>query len=217
MLLGAACASPEPSPVPTPVPASLSDATEMPLPGGRYVTDGPFEPRVLLDIPEGWNKNDYYAGRVSLVKRTADGSLNAAFATLYLVSGVYLDPCEGGTAIAAPAGAEALVTALRSQPGFDIGPVSEGTLDGRPTWTWEVRPTVDVSTCANDPWLYQWQYPAGAGDPSTDAGTVADAVQRLTVVDLDGTPLITEVGTFEWTTEQEALEAAQILDTLEFD
>jgi hypothetical protein len=42
-------------------------------------------------------------------------------------------------------------------------------------------------------------------------------VQRLTVVDLDGTALITEVGTFEWTTDTDALEANGLVDTAEFE
>lgn len=207
---------PEATPAATPSPASLSDARETPLPSGRYVTDGAFEPRLVLTLPEGWGKNDYNAGRVSLVKAASDGS-NSAFATFYLVRDVYADPCEGGTPVVpSSADAEALVTALRSQPGFEIGPLSEGTLDGRPAWTWEVTPAVDISSCANDPWLYQWRYPA-TGDSSVDAGTIAGAVQRLTVVDLGGTPLLAEVGTFEWTTEADALEANVLVDTVSFE
>ena len=195
---------------------SLSNASDTPLPSGRYVTDGAFEPRLVFTLPEGWSKNDYGPGRVSLLKTTGDGT-NAAFFTVYLVRDVYADPCEGGTPLAPPAGdAEALVDALRSQPGFEIGPLSEGTLDGRPTWTWEVTPTVDISTCADDPWLYQWRYP-GPGDSSIDAGTIPGAVQGLTVVDFDGTPLIVEVGTFEWTTDADALEANGLVDTIAFE
>ena len=201
----------------TPSPASLAGATGMPLPSGRYVTGGSFEPRIVLTIPEGWSTNDYGAGRASLVKPTGDGSSNAAFASFYIVSGVYEDPCSGGTANAAPADPEALVAALRSQPGFEIGPLSEGTLDGKPTWTWEVTPTVDISTCADDPWLYQWQYPGPTENSLLDTGTIAGAVQRLTVVDLDGTLLIAEVGTFEWTTEAEALEASNLVESASFD
>ena len=208
--------TPAASPDPTPSPASLADATEMPLPSGQYVTDGAFEPPIVLTIPAGWSTNDYGAGRASLVKPTSDDSMNAAFASFYQVSAVYADPCEGRTVNPAPADPEALVDALRSQPGFEIGPLTEGTLDGKPTWTWEVTPTVDISTCADDPWLYQWQFPGPSGGSVLDAGTIAGAVQRLTVVDLDGTVLIAEVGTFGWTTESEALEASQIVDTATF-
>jgi hypothetical protein len=195
-------------------PASLSNATSLALPAGRYVTDGPFDPRLVLTLPEGWKKNDYNAGRVSLLKPADDG-MNAAFVTFYLVSGVYADPCAGGPPLAPRRDAEVLVTALRSQPGFEIGFLSEGTLDGMPSWTWEVTPTVDPASCAHDPWLYQWQYP-GTADSSVDAGTIAGAVQRLTVIDFDGTPIIAEVGTFEWTSEADALEANAMADNVEF-
>ena len=204
------------SSVPSPSPASLSGAMEVPLPSGRYVTDGAFEHHIIFTLPAGWSKNDYGPGRASLLKATGDGT-NAAFLTIYAVRDVYADPCAGGSPVAPPAGhVEALVTVLRSQPGFEIGPLSEGTLDGRPTWTWEVTPTVDVSTCADDPWLYQWRYP-GTGGSSLDSGTITGAVQRLTVVDFDGSPLIVEVGTFEWTTDADALEANGVVDTIAFD
>lgn len=216
LLVLAGCASQftEPSVPPVssaPSPVSLSNAGNTSLPSGRYVTDGLFEPRLVLTLPDGWSKNDYNAGRVSLLKLDEDG-MNAAFVTFYLVSGVFADPCAGGALIPPPADAEALVTALRSQPGFEISQLSEGTLDGVPSWTWEVTPTVDPASCANDPWLYQWTHPA-----TGDIGTIAGAVQRLTVVDLDGTPLLAEVGTFEWTTEADALEANGLVDTVQFE
>ena len=216
MLLGAACeGAPRPS-ASTPTPASLSSATADPLGAGRYVTDGSFEPSLVLTIPDGWSVSDYGPGRASLLKR--DGDVNAVFATVYRVSAVYEDPCEGGVTDAnAAANAQALVESLRAQQGFDMSELSEGTLDGRSTWTWEVAPTVDVSTCANDPWLYQWQSPGPSGESAADFGTLAGAVQRLTVVDLDGAPLLLEVGWFEWTTEGDIAEAAVILDSLTFD
>ena len=202
------------APAPTESPASLSAVEEVPLPSGRYVTDGAFEPRVVLSVPEGWSPNDYNAGRVSLLK--AGDDVNNAFVTFYLVSAVYTDPCDGGLPIAPPETAEALVDLLRSQPGFEVGALSEGTIDGRPAWTWEVTPTVDVSICATDPWLYQFQYPATPASP-VDGGTIAGAVQRFTVVDLGGTLLLAEVGTFEWTTEADTIEANEMVDSATFE
>ena len=202
------------APAPTESPASFSAVEVAPLPSGRYVTDGAFEPRVILSVPEGWTMNDYNAGRVSLVK--AGDEVNNAFMTFYLVSAVYADPCQGGTPVAPPGTGEALVDVLRSQPGFEVGALSEGTIDGRLAWTWEVTPTVDISTCATDPWVYQFQYPATA-DSLVDGGTIAGAAQRFTVVDVDGTLLLAEVGTFEWTTEADTIEANEMVDTATFE
>ena len=76
---------------PAPSPASLSDATEKPLTPGRYVTDGAFEPRIVLTISDGWSKNDYNAGRVSLVmsacrKVAAGTSRRARWICTWLIS-----------------------------------------------------------------------------------------------------------------------------------
>ena len=85
-----------------------------------------------------------------------------------------------------------------------------------PRRAWPCWTSAATARECSRPWP-QWQYPGPTEGSVLDTGTIAGAVQRLTVVDLDGTLLIAEVGTFEWTTESEALEANELVDTASFE
>jgi len=166
----------EPSPTPAPVPTQ--SAVAMPVSGvlapGTYAIEDVLQPRIILTVPQGWQKNV-----IPAAVWTANSEAHLGFAT---VENVFADPCATVPVLRDPAvgpRVEDLVTALEGLPGIEVSSPTDVTVAGFAGKQLEL--TAPDATCgAALLWLLQ---------PLGDAGPL-EVHARVWIVDVNGERLV---------------------------
>lgn len=165
----------EPSPTPTPVPTRTPVA--MPIAGvlapGTYAIDDVLASRIIVTVPDGWQKNV-----IPAAVWTANSEAHLGFAT---VDNVFADPCAAAPVLRDPVvgpTVEDLVTALEGLPGIEVSSPTDVTVAGFAGRQLEL--TADGTCDAALLWLLQ---------PLDDAGPL-EAHARVWIVDVNGERLV---------------------------
>jgi len=224
--------SPSPSPVPTPAstpaqpPASSASIVDLPdgtLEAGRYRLQAFSDLTIVADVPAGWQ------GFADVPALVSPGATNNDGATIGFMRATTLfsDPCHwdvDGTGDREQPGdvevgptVDDLVAALRSNPAYESSRMEPFVLDEFQAYDFELLlPGDDVlATCDK---------PAGqsvsAGDFIVIGGgwwaQGADNRWRLFVVDVDGSPLIILLSSFDGTPAADVAAGAAIVESFEF-
>ncbi len=141
-------------------------------------------PRVIFDVPEGYHANGGW------VIDSGDGVTDDQYGgiTVWHVLQVLTDPCHRRSAVDAGPTVQDLARALIRQAGPSTRP--EGiVLDGHPGVTLDVTipPDIDLSRCTGDEYSLWRTERRGDGRLAQDTPGL---VNRLWIVDVDGTRLV---------------------------
>jgi streptogramin lyase len=209
---------------------STAVAQPSPAPGGpeTLVTDTVFEIPFSVTLPStlpmpsghpGWWRQELLPGVVSF-QYVRDGESTPGYVTLYLVDGVYADPChpEEGLATSAEPTVDELVEALTQQVGIRATQPTDIVLGDHRGLTFDLANSIDTRSCADTTWLSQWTYHAGGSesDEVTNSQGLPNSHQRIAVVDVDGTPVLIE----SWeigANRNEVLQADSLFESIRFE
>lgn len=188
-----------PSPTPTPVPTPSGPTALLGLSGqltpGAYQIDQPYPWRIVFEMPAGWAAVPVSADALGVVVHSHDTGWGVVFA---LVGTVSVDPCrpEAGMLDASVSqSADALVNAFTSWPGFTTT-TQETTIAGYPATRIELTRAYDPASCPNA-LLFQTPF---YGEIRPAWGSVSHLFQ-LTVIDVNGTPLVLRTTDYPETSE----------------
>jgi hypothetical protein len=177
-----------PTPVPTPTPRAVSSTMQgATLAAGTYLIEAPFEIPYTITFGEQWNVREVSPQVSTVWMPGAVGG--SADISVVIPANVFPDPCnpEGGPLDpAVEQTVDGYVNALTSMEGWTAGPVTDIDLGGRPGKTFVLTPPfVDPADCAGAlPPLMS------VADPPLTVATNADLYLQMTVVDVDGTPVV---------------------------
>jgi hypothetical protein len=170
-------------------PAALLTAPEPggDLPPGTYIIDRPFPARATITIPSGWTKytvDDRVAAILVNHAKPFDGSGWG----LFLLAGphFYVDPCQpskGTVGAGAVTTAAAVTKLLTGSTAWDTR-TANASVGGRPATVVTVTAHRDTTSC-RDAGATLWQTWDG-----TDYVIAPGQVAQLTVVDVDGVPIV---------------------------
>ena len=139
----------------------------------------------------------------------------------FVLHHVATDPCrEDPQASAVPVGSPAqmtaadVVAALGAMPGFQTGPVSNVTVDGRPALRTDLTNTLDptASGCVGDGLIPIWTTVDGTPISTNPGG----ATEHLWIVDRPNGPVVL-VGEFTEDAEQDRTTIEAIVASIDFD
>jgi len=173
----------------TPGPLSANDARRD-LSAGTYRVGDAFAVPFSITIASDWTVWSIAKGDVSMAKvvpETPDE--RPVWFTVDIVENVYTDPCKGRTPAkpAVPLTVSQVVTALSHMKGFKAGHVSDVMVGGHAGKAVELTNSIDtnVDGCTGGGNLPLWTIQGGGNAATNDAGR-----ERITVVDVSGTPVV---------------------------
>lgn len=206
MLIVAACGTVNPpsttptfrsSPVPRPSPAAPSPSAsatklneshvEQALTAGTYEIGAPFGVPTTFSVPAGWRVTNLDQGDITL----ASGD---TWLVIDIVESVFADPCESRDGpIDPPVGSTVreIVEALINMKGFKSGPISDFSLGAHAGKAFELANSIDTHDidCYGVALLPIWTYRGG-----TEVWTAGGLVEKMWVIDVEGTPLVIDRG-----------------------
>ena len=149
-----------------------------------------------------------------------DAEKSPAYVTLYLVEGVYADPChpDDGLATSEEPSVDELAEALTHQVGVRATAASEITFGEHRGLTFDLANSIGTRSCADTTWLPQWTYRAGGpeSDEITNSGGLPNSHQRIAIVDVEGVPVLIE----SWeigANREEVLQADALFESIRFE
>jgi hypothetical protein len=202
-----AAASPTPAATPAPTPSPTPSPTPTRSPGPRtFTVTDPFPVTLDLTLGEGWSGYGAFADGVLFSHRNFSPPGLVLFG-VWQIDTLFADPCAHTPAPRVGKGVDALVKAIRAIPGLHAGKPSMETVGGLPatqldlTFPNEPAP----ATCAGGQ-VWMWGF---AGEVTRYIpGGYKDVVERLWIVDADGTRVVFSGGLSEGTdADVEALDA----------
>ena len=205
---------PSPTPLPTSSGTALTAADlDRSLEAGRYALAAPFLQPFSITMPSGWSLKSLVAGDVSFRRNApADG---APWVTIDVLEGVFADPCrtEAGPS-PAPTTIDGVVAALTSMVDFEAGPVTDVTIGGHAGKSVTLTNAIDTETagCTGGPMLPLFTILGGA-----EAGTNGGATERLSILDVDGTIVVINGGSFANTPAATLADVGPIIESIDFE
>jgi hypothetical protein len=168
----------------------------------------------------GWWLQDELPG-VASFQFVRDVETTPAYVNVYLPAGVFRDPCrpdDGMLTTSEQPSVDELVGALTNQVGVRASPVTDITFGNHAGKTFDLDNNIDVSLCADQPWLHHWTYRSGGLESETTARSegLSGTHQRIAIIDVDGVPVLIEA----WhlgARGDEVLEADALFDSIRFE
>jgi len=218
--VGGPGATPTPiaSPTPTGIPLTSAELNRT-LAAATYHTATGFAAPFTVTLPAGWSPSALNVGETSLIGPVNQND-HQPYIGAFIIERVSVDPCrespDASASPAPPAGrpvgsAAEIVAALGAMPGFQIGPVSNVTVDGYPALRVDLTNTVDGSVCVAEDFFPIWTERGGipvATNPRT--------TQYLWVVDRPSGPVLLAGEVTELKAEDLAT-IESIVESIDFD
>ena len=209
-------ASPDAGPTPTSLYRSAPDL----LPPGAYVVDELFERPITLEVPANWTGLGQGRGQAHIVKTLDAKPFGEVGPTvllgIYAIDSVYVDPCrDRAPAPRGPASVVAFVAALTHAVGVQTGPIEDATIGGRPATVFDLRSTINMDDCLNQPFS-QWSIRAEGGVGHGN-GTSSGGHQRIWLLDVDGTILLIDADSGDDSFTEDVEELYQIVESIRFE
>ena len=206
---GQGLGSPGPTPSPTPSPISLAGANDDLLEAGTYVTT-PFPDdsmRFTLTFPVGWRAFTDFAF-LPVDPRGSEAPDGMAFG-FFKIGGLYADPCFSGGAADVEVGTtvDDLASAFVDQTAYEVTGPTDVTLAGYSGKRVDLALPDDLGTssCGYEDFTL-WPgspYSQGPGN-----------LWHVSMLDVDGTPVVVMTNDFEGTPAEDRAELQAILDSL---
>ena len=187
---------------------------------GSYLLDfqtravgGRIYPQVVLTVPDGWQNYEGW-----LVGAGRDSEANGAhkwFVSFWDVDEVYAHPCHwGGEKIDPGRTVEGLVAALVEQPLRNATTPIEVTMDGYQGYMleWSVPTDIDFASC-DEGFFESW---TGSGWTSDRYQQGPGQVDRLWILDVDGSRLVIDAMHMPGVTEQDREELFAVVNSIQF-
>ena len=166
-------------------------------------------PQVVLTVPDGWQNQDGW-----LVGIGRDTPRNM-FVSFWDVAQVYPHPCDwSGRKIDPGRTVEGLVAALANIPMRNASTPVEVTVDGYQGFMleWSVPTDIDFSSC-DEGFFESW---TGLGWSSDRYQQGPGQVDRLWILDIDGSRLVIDAAYMPGVTEQDREELFAVVDSIQF-
>ena len=112
---------------------------------------------------------------------------------------------------------DGLTDALTHLAGYRVGPVTDVEIDGHRGKAFDLDDAADMTACDDHTWLPQWTFDGSRSGESYDIdnGDLANAHQRIAVLDVDGTAVL--VWTFFVDARSDWVQAAnQVMESIHF-
>jgi len=174
-----------PSPAASPTPSSEPSSSGGPVAPGRYTIEpfgiqpGTSSPKITVTVPAGWQIFD----AILIEKNSGGNDANVGPAIMaWQISGTFVDPCTDHRLVTPgpKPGVDALIAALRDEPGTNASAPVAVTIDGHRGKSVDLTAPADVAKCGSDAfWL--WASPDGQY-----RDVVANELNRIYVLDVDG-------------------------------
>ena len=205
---------------PDPTPTSLYRSAPDLLPSGAYVVDQLFERPITLEVPANWTGLEHGRGQALIVKTLDAQPFGEVGPTvllgMYAVDSVYVDPCrDRAPAPRGPANVVAFVGALTHAVGVEAGRIEATTVGGLPATVFDLRSTIDIDDCLNQPFS-QWSFRAEGGVGHGN-GTSSGGHQRIWLLDVDGTILLIDADSGDDSFADDVEELYQIVESIRFE
>jgi hypothetical protein len=206
--IGGQGATPSPTSTPSPIPIPSGEGL---LAAGTYALtlDEPF-PKLIITLPDGWS------GSSGMVAKEINDTTVVNLITNASAPGdaVYAQPCQwSGTEIQPGPTVDGFASALATVPLRNATTPVDVTVGGYQGkyLEWSVPNDVDLATCDKQDgearfmsWTGRWQQAPGQ-------------VDRLWILDIDGTRLVMDAWFLKETTEADRAELTQIMDSIRFE
>ncbi len=201
-----AAMSPQPSASVEPTTAAGGAIPEGPVPAGEYTSTSLGETITFTVDAEGWiGFPDIPDVGLALSRQDNPGGVSITT----FGGEVFSQPCSPDATETIDATAAGFVAWLADHPELNATAPVETTLGGHPALQLDVTSDVDPA-CPETPRIWLWVLPV-VGDFHVDENEAA----RFIVADVDDTPTVVVIESFEAARQAELLEAAQpILDSL---
>jgi hypothetical protein len=187
---------------------------------GRYLLDfqtraagGRSFPQVVLTLPEGWQ--NYEGWLVGAGRDIEANGPHRWFVSFWDVDEVYAHPCDWASEKIDPGRTvEGLVAALVDRPLRDATTPVEVTVDGYQGYMleWSVPTDIDFASC-DEGFFESW---TGSGWTSDRYQQGPGQVDRLWILDVDGSRLVIDAMYMPGVTEQDREEIFAVVNSIQF-
>ncbi len=204
-----------PTPSPAPIAIDPGDVGRVMQPG-TYTFGPPFlVPFSMTFGPGGWTPYGLVAGEAHFGIDQSDAP--EPYVAVEVVRGVYHDPChpeDGLSTTPRPLTVDTVVTFMTNIVGFEAGPVTETSIDGRPAKTFTMSNAIDTSTagCTEGEMLPILQS-VGALDVATNGNTS----QTWWVLDVEGRTVVIAGEGLITSADPDVETVMSVLETLSFE